>query len=200
MRLMHCPVVLKPDLRVSRVCSARFRPLQPIRCKAEPSADAGKAKVKDKAPTVAAAAAAIKPAPGAVAASTPGKSENYVANSFGSGRISAEEEDEDVLELTTLRDLLIPRDSPFVKTNNMGGGFVGDRDRVRLHTVEYESGESAGSYCSEGGSYCSEGVDVMDDSCILLPEWSIRSGPRKTVFYDAQTDYGGLRKTSFGIS
>jgi len=87
--------------------------------------------------------------------------------------------DDDILEINHLRNYLTPRDSPFVNTDNSGGGFVGDRDRVRLHTVEYESADSAGAFCADGMATVGD-----EDSCILLPEWAIRSGPRKTIYHD----------------
>lgn len=111
---------------------------------------------------------------------------------------------------------------------------VGDRDRIRLHTVEFESTESAGGWgwvagCRQAwlqrehhlhvkcgsaqrasgaqlwrteprwstntlrgmprtGSFCADGVltNGDEDSCILLPEWAIRCGPRKTIYFDPQ--------------
>lgn len=56
---------------------------------------------------------------------------------------------------------------------------VGDRDRIRLHTVEFESAQSAGSFCADG--VLTQGDE---DSCILLPEWAIRCGPRKTIYFN----------------
>jgi len=89
--------------------------------------------------------------------------------------------DEDVLEVRHLRDRLVPRPSPYINTNNMGGGFVGDRDKIRLHTVEFESSDSAGAFCSDGMATVGD-----EDTCILLPEWAIRCGPRRTIFYNPQ--------------
>lgn len=103
----------------------------------------------------------------------------YIAGPFGSGRISISEDDEDVLEIKNLRSFLIPRDSPFVANDNSGGGFVGDRDKIRLHTVEYESSESAGAFCSDGMATLGD-----EDSCIMLPEYCIRGGPRRTIYHD----------------
>jgi 6-phosphofructokinase 1 len=57
---------------------------------------------------------------------------------------------------------------------------VGDRDKVRLHTVEYESEQSAGAYCPHGIAI------GEDDQCLVLPEWAIRCGPRKTIYHDPQ--------------
>lgn len=40
-----------------------------------------------------------------------------------------------------------------------------------------------GSWCT--GSFCAEGVVSGDeDTCIVLPEWAIRCGPRKTIYFD----------------
>jgi len=87
--------------------------------------------------------------------------------------------EEDVLEIKTLRAELQQRDSPFVMDNNAGGGFVGDRDKVRLHTVEYESAESSGAVCANG-----EQNTFDEDTCLILPEWAIRSGPRRKVYLE----------------
>ncbi|KAG2435483.1 hypothetical protein HYH02_011778 [Chlamydomonas schloesseri] len=108
----------------------------------------------------------------------------YVSSPFGAGRVLTPSppgsiDDDDVLELKNLRNYLVPRDSPFIADNNHGGGFVGDRDRIRLHTVEFESTESAGSFCADGVL-----TNGDEDSCILLPEWAIRCGPRKTIYFD----------------
>eukprot|EP00197_Chlamydomonas_leiostraca_P002526 CAMPEP_0202857440 /NCGR_PEP_ID=MMETSP1391-20130828/375_1 /ASSEMBLY_ACC=CAM_ASM_000867 /TAXON_ID=1034604 /ORGANISM="Chlamydomonas leiostraca, Strain SAG 11-49" /LENGTH=499 /DNA_ID=CAMNT_0049536237 /DNA_START=96 /DNA_END=1596 /DNA_ORIENTATION=- len=102
----------------------------------------------------------------------------YLATPFTTGRVAAQDQD-DILELKHLRNYLTPRDSPFVPGNNKGGGFVGDRDKVRLHTVEYESPDSAGAFCADGMATVGD-----EDSCILLPEWAIRCGPRKTIYHD----------------
>jgi 6-phosphofructokinase 1 len=102
---------------------------------------------------------------------------SYVAGPFGSGRI-ADTVDDDILEIKLLRNYLTPRDSPFVVDDNRGGGFVGDRDKVRLHTVEYESAGSAGAFCADG--MISSNGD--EDTCLMLPEWAIRSGPRRTIY------------------
>jgi hypothetical protein len=56
---------------------------------------------------------------------------------------------------------------------------VGDRDKVRMHTVEYMSAESSGAWCASG---MDNGGN--EDSCIILPEWAIRGGPRRTVYHD----------------
>ncbi|KIZ06380.1 hypothetical protein MNEG_1567, partial [Monoraphidium neglectum] len=78
-----------------------------------------------------------------------------------------------------LREFLKPRPSPFTKDNNAGGGFVGDLDRVRLHTAIYESDKVTGLKAPKA---------VMDalqeDEDATFPEWAIRSGPRETIFFD----------------
>ena len=56
---------------------------------------------------------------------------------------------------------------------------MGDRDKVRLHTVEYEHEDSAGAFCANGIVSAGE-----EDTCILLPEWALRGGPRKTIYYN----------------
>ncbi|KAF5833218.1 phosphofructokinase family protein [Dunaliella salina] len=105
----------------------------------------------------------------------------YTATPYTAGRVSGYtlDEEEDVLPLRNVRAHLKPMDSPFVVDNNRGGGFVGDRDRVRLHTVEYESQESAGAFCADGIATFGD-----EDVCLVLPEWAIRCGPRKTIYAD----------------
>jgi len=56
---------------------------------------------------------------------------------------------------------------------------VGDRDRIRLHTVEFESAESSGAVCGDGHI-----AHIDDDTCIVLPEWAIRAGPRRNIYFD----------------
>lgn len=85
---------------------------------------------------------------------------------------------EEVLQIKHLRNYLKPRDSPFVRDNNAGGGFVGDADAVGIQVSRYESEDSSGASCS-GGIY-----STVDDVCIPLPPYAIRSGPRKTIFAD----------------
>jgi 6-phosphofructokinase 1 len=141
----------------------------------------------------------------------------------------------DVLEIKTIRDCLTPRDSPFLEDNNGGGGFgngccyasgpgaivhpvhalaaVGDTDKVRLHTVQFESSDSAGEshmawWCMSPnrpvlfvplwstGAICSNGIlanTFDEETCQILPEWSIRSGPRQKIYFnpsEVRTDLG----------
>ncbi|BDA48396.1 ATP-dependent 6-phosphofructokinase 5, chloroplastic [Coccomyxa sp. Obi] len=84
---------------------------------------------------------------------------------------------DDILDVKSLRDQLTPRDSPFVEDNNSGGGFVGDKDVVALEVSRYESDESSGAGCV--GIYNS-----MDGTCMPLPPWARRAGPRKTIYHD----------------
>lgn len=78
----------------------------------------------------------------------------------------------DVLDLKTLRSELKPVDSPFTKDNNRGGGFVSDGDRIRLSVIDFADEDSAGALCGNNG--LTTGFD--EESCIILPEWSIRAG------------------------
>lgn len=58
---------------------------------------------------------------------------------------------------------------------------MGDRDKVRLHAMQFESTESSGATCENGDN------NVFDeDTCLILPEWAIRSGPRKRIFFDPE--------------
>lgn len=86
--------------------------------------------------------------------------------------------DEDVLQLKTIRDKLERQDSPFVPTNNAGGGFVGDRDLCLLNTMVFESPDSSGSTC-QGGVFNSD-----EGTCVPLPPYAIRSGPRRNVYFN----------------
>jgi hypothetical protein len=65
---------------------------------------------------------------------------------------------------------------------------VGDKDRIRLHTVEYESEASSGAACGNGVA----GID--EDTCLALPEWAIRSGPRASVYFEPEK----VRGVGFG--
>ena len=71
------------------------------------------------------------------------------------------------------------RDSPFVVDDNAGGGFVGNRDKIRLKTISFENEESAGAMCPNG-----ELASGGEDSCMVLPEWVHRSGPRRNIYFD----------------
>ncbi|DBA83660.1 hypothetical protein WJX77_005989 [Trebouxia sp. C0004] len=90
---------------------------------------------------------------------------------------SAPVEDEDILQVGSLRDRLTVRESPFTKTNNSGGGFVGDMDLLFMRTTRYESEASSGSSCWNG-------LQMADGTCMPLPLWAIRSGPRRNIYYD----------------
>jgi hypothetical protein len=58
--------------------------------------------------------------------------------------------------------------------------------------VEYESEASSGAACSNG---VVAGTD--EDTCLALPEWAIRSGPRKTIYFDPEK-VGTRRRRCFG--
>ncbi|KAL0041905.1 hypothetical protein WJX79_008483 [Trebouxia sp. C0005] len=90
---------------------------------------------------------------------------------------SAPVDDEDILQVGSLRDRLKVRESPFTKTNNSGGGFVGDMDLLFMRTTRYESEASSGSSCWNG-------LQMADGTCMPLPLWAIRSGPRRKIYYD----------------
>ncbi|KAL0047542.1 hypothetical protein WJX82_006197 [Trebouxia sp. C0006] len=90
---------------------------------------------------------------------------------------SAPVDDEDILQVGSLRDRLTVRESPFTKTNNSGGGFVGDMDLLFMRTTRYESEASSGSSCWNG-------LQMADGTCMPLPLWAIRSGPRRKIYYD----------------
>ncbi|EIE26511.1 phosphofructokinase family protein [Coccomyxa subellipsoidea C-169] len=80
---------------------------------------------------------------------------------------------DEVLECPTLRDKLEPRPSPYVISNNLGGGFVSDQDKVALTSMKFASGSSAGNMTS-----------VQMQVCVPLPAWAIRAGARETIYFN----------------
>ena len=81
------------------------------------------------------------------------------------------------LKINDIRDRLKARDSPFVKDNNAGGGFVGDMDLLQINIVQYETEESSGAQC--------QGLTDPDTgACLMLPPYALRSGPRKIIYHD----------------
>ena len=79
---------------------------------------------------------------------------------------------DELLVCPDIRKHLKARPSPFIQSNNFGGGFVQDDDRVALNSMKYGSQESAGS----SSTYLS--------TIKNLPPWAIRSGARETIFFD----------------
>ncbi len=55
---------------------------------------------------------------------------------------------------------------------------VGDRDLCLLNTMRYESEASSGSSCV-GGIFNSD-----DGTCVPLPPYALRSGPRDTIYWE----------------
>ena len=55
---------------------------------------------------------------------------------------------------------------------------VGDRDLCLLNTMRYESEASSGSSCV-GGIFNSD-----DGTCVPLPPYALRSGPRETIYWE----------------
>ena len=114
------------------------------------------------------------------------------------------------------------RDSPFLHDDNSGGGFVGDKDIVALQAVEYSSQESSGGlghnacrtqnsmHCcfllwpkhasseeaQRAGSACLSGFTDDDGTCLVLPEFAIRSGPRKDIYWDPSQVWLGATLSS----
>ena len=94
-------------------------------------------------------------------------------------------DDEDgILEVPNLRSKLKARPSPFITTNNFGGGFVSNDDRVALSALKFASRESAGAQCM--GMYDPlEGRGSGSDEenlCVPLPPWAYRAGARETIY------------------
>ena len=55
---------------------------------------------------------------------------------------------------------------------------MGDRDLCLLNTMRYESEASSGSSCV-GGIFNSD-----DGTCVPLPPYALRSGPRDTIYWN----------------
>jgi len=93
------------------------------------------------------------------------------------------------------------RPSPFITTNNFGGGFVSNDDRVALTALRFASSASAGASCmsadsdSLSSSNNGDSTDINnfdsnlllqpsidDEVCIPLPSWAYRAGARETIY------------------
>jgi len=106
---------------------------------------------------------------------------------------------DDFLACPTIRDQLTPRPSPFVMSNNFGGGFADDADRVALTSMRFASPESAGAEaCSGGGARAQPSASTGtitrltedgagDDTCTPLPPWAVRAGARETIYFNPAT-------------
>jgi hypothetical protein len=91
--------------------------------------------------------------------------------------VAVREDGLEYLQIGDIRDALARRPSPFCHDNNAGGGFVGDKDLLQIEIVQYESDKSSGAQC-KGLS------DPVNDTCITLPQFAIRSGPREFIYHD----------------
>ncbi len=101
-----------------------------------------------------------------------------------------DDDDDEVLEVPSLRKSLKARPSPFITTNNFGGGFVSDDDKVAISVLKYGSSESAGAQCH--GIFDDEVTDIgidgkltddeEQDLCVPLPPWALRAGARETIY------------------
>ncbi|KAK9833229.1 hypothetical protein WJX74_010935 [Apatococcus lobatus] len=99
---------------------------------------------------------------------------------------------EEVLQCPSIRDRLTPRDSPFRKHRNFGGGFVSDDDKVALSSMKFASHSSAGATCANLGmigsglSRTMDGEEDVsaDEVCVPLPPWAMRAGAREKVYFD----------------
>ncbi|CAD7701879.1 unnamed protein product [Ostreobium quekettii] len=100
-------------------------------------------------------------------------------DSVGPPRTTRHVGGEDTLEVKTLRDVLKARDSPFAWNDNAGGGFVDDDDKVNLHSVKLAHPSPMAD--------CDHGIEDMafdEDLCYPLPQYAVRSGPRKTIYFE----------------
>lgn len=58
---------------------------------------------------------------------------------------------------------------------------------MRLQTVEFESEHSSGALCRSGVV-----AEIDEDTCLALPDWAIRSGPRSTIYFEPEKVGCGL--------
>jgi 6-phosphofructokinase 1 len=88
------------------------------------------------------------------------------------------------LEIRDLRGQLKPQDSPFVSSNNAGAGFVGDSDLVRISIMNYEGSDSSGCNRDFSAQNCAALYDPAKNQSIPLPDFALRSGPRKVIYHN----------------
>lgn len=80
------------------------------------------------------------------------------------------------------------RPSPFITTNNFGGGFVSNDDRVALSALALASDENpnmAGLPCpsaAELNQEISNANGSLEEVCSTLPPWAQRAGARETIY------------------
>eukprot|EP00192_Tetraselmis_astigmatica_P003598 CAMPEP_0117680344 /NCGR_PEP_ID=MMETSP0804-20121206/18301_1 /TAXON_ID=1074897 /ORGANISM="Tetraselmis astigmatica, Strain CCMP880" /LENGTH=543 /DNA_ID=CAMNT_0005489833 /DNA_START=86 /DNA_END=1717 /DNA_ORIENTATION=+ len=104
-----------------------------------------------------------------------------VERTSGSEDLSLELSDatvDDFLHCKDMRHKLTPRESPFVRNNMFGGGFVFDKDRVRLKSVHYSRLDSQGAQCADGIA------DPEHGTCVPLPPFTTRAGARRTIYFE----------------
>ncbi|KAL4422989.1 hypothetical protein ABPG77_005469 [Micractinium sp. CCAP 211/92] len=138
---------------------------------------------EEEAPSPAASA----PSPSSVASPAASPAQNGPAKQLeriASIPVVSRGDGSDYLEIRHLRDVLTPRDSPFVSTNNAGAGFVGDMDLVRISIMSYDSVESSGSHRDHGAQTGAVLYDPAKNEAIPLPNFALRSGPRKTIYHN----------------
>eukprot|EP00884_Botryococcus_braunii_P013565 jgi/Botrbrau1/22209/Bobra.168_1s0040.1 len=113
------------------------------------------------------------------------RAETQILTTFA---IDTPDKSDALLECPTLRDKLTPRPSPYVFTNNFGGGFVSDDDRVALNSIKYASTESAGSpkltMSAEDGAVSTWIEAELEETTVPLPPWAIRAGARETIYFN----------------
>lgn len=70
-------------------------------------------------------------------------------------------------------------------SNNFGGGFVSDEDRVALSSIKFASADSAGAKCISNDNGHSSWLEAsMEQLCVPLPPWSLRAGARETIWHN----------------
>ncbi|KAI3432447.1 hypothetical protein D9Q98_003998 [Chlorella vulgaris] len=107
---------------------------------------------------------------------------DYAVTNF---QVETPDVSDEVLECPSLRHMLRPRPSPFCVSNNFGGGFVSDEDRVALSSIKFASADSAGAKCISNDNGHSSWLEAsMEQLCVPLPPWSLRAGARETIWHN----------------
>ena len=94
----------------------------------------------------------------------------------GGGREIRQDLDGGVLGLGHLGGVLGP---PRANPCQYARRYVSDEDRVAVQSLVHGSDESIGATCQGAAIY-----DASDDTCIPVPPFAYRSGPREEVFFD----------------
>jgi 6-phosphofructokinase 1 len=93
------------------------------------------------------------------------------------------------LDPTFLAPLTSYRPSPFITTNNFGGGFVSNDDKVALSALTLSSDENPHQGpvlpCPSAAELNKEIFNAngsMEEVCMPIPSWARRAGARETIY------------------